>query len=69
MPYKTLIGRRPMSAFFKNYPEWGVGRSRPLLRALENESVKVARLEFLKRTHGREFIGFRKTPLLANLFS
>jgi hypothetical protein len=23
MPYKVLIGRRPMSAFFKNYPEWG----------------------------------------------
>ena len=23
MPYKALIGRRPMSAFFKNYPEWG----------------------------------------------
>ena len=24
---RLFIGRRPMSTFFKNYPEWGVGRS------------------------------------------
>ena len=53
MPYKALIGRRPMSAFFKNYPEWGRAVL-TLAQSTRNESVKVARLEFLKRTRERK---------------
>ena len=53
MPYKTLIGRRPMSTFFKNYPKWGRAVL-TLAQSTRNESVKVARLSFLKRTHGRK---------------
>jgi hypothetical protein len=42
MPYKALIGRRPMSAFFKNYPEWGRAVL-TLAQSTRNESVKVAK--------------------------
>jgi hypothetical protein len=53
MPYKAFIGRRPMSAFFKNYLEWGRAVL-TLAQSTRNELVKVARLEFQKRTRERK---------------
>ena len=51
MPYKTLIGRRPMSTFFKNYPKWGRAVL-TLAQSTRNESVKVAKLSFESETMG-----------------
>ena len=53
MPYKTLIGRRPMSTFFKNYPKWGRAVL-TLAQSTTNESVKSCQTEFRKRNHGRK---------------